>query len=695
MQPEINPEINRSDRIYTFVDRTQSDSITQRDLGLNLLYQRDLQIQKEQQAQQQEQQVQKQETDLEKYKKLDVETDVESFINILAEKHGLSSRKAAKIIDKINDKKVNPNQPAIIEWIKDIYDRSADFGVQEQRAVFNILQEKNWTELLKDKEKTFNFTNKMMKKWKFSKEELAGSTIGYATKGYKWFEKVNGILNYLPTATLSKVAQFAVKAVAATGLTILKYSNNDNIVNNVALSEMIESFKNKSAKENAFWLRENLESLKENFPDRSFNNQKKFMGNVEKLYISMDFNTKRMLATTDPVTVINLMDEAARKIKFKLFDKTIPEEKFNEFSHSMMSLMLDKMREPEFRKKIISQNVEKDKKDAAEILKIFEFEKRNFVLEGLSQWEATVSSYRRDLEKTRDNLSNVKFALAGNLPAQEYIKTIFEKVNKIDTFFMEIERDDTSEVFEKIRIFESFCHGNGHKPLRRSYQDRFDELNVRELDTLKNHLEYALEGNDKAKQELQKAFNQIYNFNPQSNIDQMKNKWEISLAKVNKEIKEFKENYDRKIMDYVKNGVAVISNRVYKLAYSGSKILDSIKNKEAREMTDLMINCVSLSMKGIGILIEIGTKTVIEKVPNWYIQIENKVKRADKELINKYGLNDESSGGKAIINDIKEANADILKNMLLENIKIVEKHRSENSSNQRQNSNSSSPNKPR
>ena len=46
-------------------------------------------------------------------------------------------------IDKINDKKVNPNQPAIIEWIKDIYDRSADFGVQEQRAVFNILQEKN------------------------------------------------------------------------------------------------------------------------------------------------------------------------------------------------------------------------------------------------------------------------------------------------------------------------------------------------------------------------------------------------------------------------------------------------------------------------------------------------------------------------------------------------------------------------
>ena len=100
-------------------------------------------------------------------------------------------------------------------------------------------------------------------------------------------------------------------------------------------------------------------------------------------------------------------------------------------------------------------------------------------------------------------------------------------------------------------------------------------------------------------------------------------------------------------------------------------------------------------MKGIGILIEIGTKTVIEKVPNWYIQIENKVKRADRELITQYGLNAESSGGKAIINDLKEANADILKNMLLENIKIVEKHRSENSSNQRQNSNSSSPNQPR
>ena len=68
----MQPEINRSDRIYTFVDRTQSDSITQRDLGLNLLRQRDLQIQQEQQAQQQEQQVQQQETDLEKYKKLDV-----------------------------------------------------------------------------------------------------------------------------------------------------------------------------------------------------------------------------------------------------------------------------------------------------------------------------------------------------------------------------------------------------------------------------------------------------------------------------------------------------------------------------------------------------------------------------------------------------------------------------------------------
>lgn len=649
------------------------------EFGLNVIFEREALIEQQQneniaQHNQENNSVNNnnQKNDLEKYKDIDVETEVESFIMTLSEKHGLTTRKAVKIIDKIKDKRNNPNQPRVIDWIKSIYEKAEGFGPQEQRAVFNILQERNWTELLKDKEEKLTFTNKIIRKWKFSKEELAGTTIELAQKGYDWYEKSTKLIKYFPSFGLSTVVQYMLKTAAVTGILYLKYQTTENVVNNKALSEMIDSFKSKSNKAEAFWLKENLDKFRENFPERSFNNQKQFMLNVEKLYGLMDFNTKRMFATTDPIIVINLMDDAARKIKFKLFDKNIPEEKSKDFQYTMMSLFLEKMREPSFRKNIITQNVEKDKRDVLDVLKVFEYEKRNFILEGISQWNSTVASYRLDLEKTRDELTKIKFELAGNIKAQEYVGKVFEKINNIDNFFLNLEKENNTDVFDRFKIFDSLCHGQGNKPLRKNFQSEFDKLNVRELDTIKNHLEYALDGNDKAIKGLNEVFGKIYNFNPQSNIEEMKNKWEISLALVNKKINEFKEKTDKSVLDYVNQGVAVVSSGVYKVTYKGSKLLNSIKNKEVKEGGELLINSISVALKGVGLLVEIATRTLIEKVPNWCAEVENKLKRADGKIINKYGLNQE---GRGIINDLNIEKAAILKNMLVENIKIVEKNR--------------------
>lgn len=683
MESEINSnENNNTKKVYTFIDRTQSDQHIS-NVGLSLLLQRDLLIRNQQRQQQEE----RYKSAVEQYESLDGKTDVESFIMVLAEKHAVSHRKAAKIIAKINDKKANPDQTPIIDWIKGIYDKAAEFGTQEQRAVFNILQEKNWTELLKDKDKSLNFSNKLAQKWKFSKEELAGQTIETAQKVYSWYEKATKFTKYLPSASLSNVMAYTVKAVAATGLMFLKYRNNNKVVNNKELFEMIESFKTKNNKEEAHWVKENLDKFKENFPNRSFNNQKQFMNNVETLYGSMDFNTKRMFASADPVVVINLIDEAARKVKFKLFDKVLDEEKIKDFHYEIMGLVLEKMQNPDFRKTMITQNVAKDKKDVLEVLKVFEFEKRNFILDGLEQWNATVSSYRLDLEKTRDELNKVKFALAGNTKAQEYIIQVFDKIDKIDEFFLSIEKEDTKEIFDKVRIFESFCHGQGQKPLRKNYQEKFDQLNVRELDTLKNHLEYALRDNDNAKKNLQEVFSKVYSFKPQSHIDNMRNKWEISLASVNKNMKDFNEKTDRTVFDYVKQGVSVVSSGLYKLAYAGSKLIDSIKQKEVREGVDILINSVSLGLKGVGLIVEISAKTIIEKYPEWYIKIENKLNRADAKIVKEYGL----SAGKDLIGDLNQNGGFILKGMLLENIKLVEKHREETEKNKNLSNNSNSP----
>lgn len=607
---------------------------------------------------------------LEKYRVMDSKTNVEYFVNVLAEKHGASTRVAKKIIIAINNKRTNPNNDNIIEWIKDVYDKAEDFGPQEQRAVFNILQQNNWTEKLKEKEKTFNLKNKINKTWKFSKDEILSKGLEASAKAYTWYEKVSKYAK-IPTLGLSSVVLYAVKTVGVGAILTLKYKKNDNVVNNKSLAEMIDSFKSQEKKEEAYWVKDNLNRFKENVSERSFKNQQQFMKNVEKLYEKMDFNTKRMLASADPIEVINLMDEAARKVKFKLFDKELKDEKVQEFHYSMMELVIKKLSDNDFRKSIIKQNVEKDRKDIVDVLKVFELEKNNFIVDALTKFNSTIDTYRFELEKARDDLSKVKFALAGNEKGLEYVNKIANKIDQIDNFFMELNKETNGEVFDKYRIVESLLNTHGYKPLKYKYQSKFNDLKVRDLDEIKNHLEYALADKKEGSEALNNLFAKVYNFSPQLTIDVMKNKWEVSLASVQKDIREFKENDSKNIKDYLKQGVSLISGGAYKLAYEATKMLSSIKNQTAKDTINTFCNSILFFVKGVDFLSEAASKTIIEKLPKWFVQCSNKIKGANDKIVFSYGIKD----GGVLIKDLNQNDAVFLKSMIIENMKKIEQHK--------------------